>query len=56
MAHVKDRKENLSENIEANEDEFIQAEHEETSPKTHVNNNKVHTEHHNDEEEFEAID
>ena len=56
MAHVQDRKENLPGNIKANEDEFAQAEHEETSLEAHVNNNKVYTEHHDDREEFEAMD
>ena len=43
-------------NMKAIEDELVQAEHEETSLEAHVNNNKVHKEHHNDREEFEAVD
>ena len=56
MAHVKDRKGNSPENIKANEDEFVQAEREETSLETHVNNDRAYTEHNNDREEFEAMD
>ena len=37
-------------------DEFVRAEHEEASLEAHVNNDKIYTEHHDEREEFEAMD
>ena len=71
MATIGEIKENMIKNEErleidesapSNQDryypeyEFVQAEHEEASLEAHVNNDKIYTEHHDEREEFEAMD